>query len=74
MVLFGLAHMGLAHGYVLRVTQKDSSWHLSEAARLPAKGEAMTTVAPGTFAALSQGRVVVFTQTGILGLAACDTR
>ncbi len=71
MVLFGLAHMGFAHGYVLRVTRTDGSWHLSEAARMPAEGEAMTTVAPGTFAALSQGRIVVFTQSGILGLAAC---
>jgi hypothetical protein len=34
----------------------------------------MTTVAPGTFAALSQGRVVVFTETDILGLAACEAR
>jgi len=71
-VLFGLSHMGLAYGYVLRVTRtSDNDWGLSEAARLPAEGEALTTVAPGTFAALSRNRVVVFTRTGILGMAAC---
>jgi len=74
MVLFGLAHMGLAYGYVLRVTRtSDDDWKLSEVARLPAEGEALTTLSPGTFAALSRGRVVVFTRTGILGMAACAT-
>jgi len=72
MVLFGLAHMGLAYGYVLRVIRtSDDDWKLSEVARLPAEGEALTTLAPGTFAALSRDRVVVFTRTGILGMAAC---
>ena len=32
----------------------DDDWNLSEVARLPAAGEALTTLAPGTFAALSQ--------------------
>jgi HEAT repeat protein len=73
MVLFGLAHMGLAYGYVLRVIRtSDNHWGISEAARLPAEGEALTIVAPGTFAALSRNRVVVFTRTDILGMAACD--
>jgi len=73
MVLFGLAHMGLAYGYVLRVIRtSDDDWNLSEVARLPAEGEALTTLAPGTFAALSRNRVVVFTRIGILGMAACD--
>jgi HEAT repeat protein len=73
MVLFGQAHMGLAYGYVLRVVRtSDGHWNLSEAARLPAVGEALTTLNPGTFAALSQNRVVVFTRKGILGMAACD--
>ena len=72
MVLFGLSHMGLAYGHVLRVTRtSDNDWGLSEAARLPAEGEALTTVAPRTFAALSRNRVVVFTRTCILGMAAC---
>lgn len=72
MVLFGLAHMGLAYGYVLRVIRtSDDDWKLSEVARLPAEGEALTTLAPGTFAALSRDRVVVFTRTRILGTAAC---
>lgn len=75
MVLFGLAHLGLIEGYVLRVSQdSDGTWYLSEVARLPGEGEALTSVAPGTFAALSQGRVVVFTRTAILGMAACDGR
>lgn len=73
MVLFGVSHMGLTDGYVLRVGRaSDGAWRLSEVARLPAEGEALTSVAPGTFAALSQGRVVVFTRTAILGMAACD--
>ena len=73
MVLFGGSHMGLADDYVLRVGRaSDGAWRLSEVARLPAEGEAMTSVAPGTFAALSQDRVVVFTRTAILGMAACD--
>ena len=74
MALFGLSHMGLAYGYVLRVIRTSGDdWNLSEVARLPAEGEALTTVAPGTFAALSRNRVVVFTRTGILGMAACAT-
>jgi hypothetical protein len=36
---------------------------------MPAEGEALTTVAPGMFAALSRNRVVVFTRAGILGMA-----
>jgi HEAT repeat protein len=73
MVLFGLAHMGLAYGYVLRVLRTSGDdWNLSEVARLPAEADALTTVSPGTFAALSRNRVVVFTQAGILGMAACD--
>jgi len=74
MALFGLSHMGLAYGYVLRVTRtSDDEWTLSEVARLPAEGEALTTLAPGTFAVLSRDRVVVFTWTGILGMAPCAT-
>jgi HEAT repeat protein len=73
MVLFGLAHLGLAYGYVLRVIRtSDGEWNLSEVARLPADAEGLITIAPGTFAALSRNRVVVFTRTGILGMAACN--
>lgn len=74
MVLFGLAHLTLAYGYVLRVVQTSDDWNLSEVAQLPAEAEALTTLAPGTFAALSRNRVVVFTREGILGMAACDAR
>lgn len=74
-VLFGLSHMALAYGYVLRVIRtSDGDWNLSEVARLPAEGEALTTLTGGEFAALSGNRVVVFTRIGILGMAACDAR
>jgi HEAT repeat protein len=73
MVLFGLAHMGFEYGYVLRVERSpDNEWNISELARLPGVGEALTTIAPGVFAALSRNRVVVFTRTGILGMATCE--
>jgi HEAT repeat protein len=73
MVLFGLAHMGFEYGYVLRIERSsDNNWSLSEMARLPGDGEALTTIAPGVFAALSRGRVVVFTRAGILGMATCE--
>ena len=75
MVLFGLAHIGFEYGYVLRTERtSDNKWLLSEVARLPGEGEALTTIAPGVFAALSRSRVVVFTRTGILGMAACESR
>jgi HEAT repeat protein len=73
MVLFGLAHLGFEYGYVLRAERSsDNAWNLSEAARLPGVGEALTTIAPGLFAVLSRDRVVVFTRMGILGMAACE--
>jgi HEAT repeat protein len=75
MVLFGLSHMGFDYGYVLRADRSsDNKWILSEVARLPGNGEALTTIAPGIFAALSRNRVVVFTPAAILGLATCDAR
>jgi HEAT repeat protein len=71
-VLFGLTHMGLAHGYAVHVSQRgDGAWSLSEVARLPSSGDALATIGPGLFAAWSEHRVVVFSDKGILGLASC---
>ena len=75
MVLFGLSHMGFEYGYVLRAERtSDNKWILFEAARLPAEGEALTTISPGVFAALGRNRVVIFTRSGILGMAVCVVR
>ena len=75
MVLFGLSHMGFEYGYVLRAERSsDNKWILSEVARLPAEGEALTTISPGVFAALTRNRVVIFTRSSILGMAVCAVR
>lgn len=75
-VLFGLAHMSLAYGYVLQVTRTpEKAWKLAEVARLPAQAEGLATIGPDLFAAWSDGRVVVFSpKRGILGIAACEQR
>jgi hypothetical protein len=71
-VLFGLAHLGSAHGYAVRVSQRDDGgWSLSEAARLPGRADALATIGPRLFAAWSDGRVVVFSEQEIVGLATC---
>jgi HEAT repeat protein len=71
-VLFGLAHMGLVHGYAVRVSQRgDGGWSLTEVARLPSSAEALATIGPGLFAAWSENRVVVFSDQEIVGLARC---
>src|SRR5262245_30894986 len=68
-VLFGLAHLGLVHGYAVRVSKRDDGrWSLSEIARLPSSAEALATIACGLFAAWSENRVVVFSDQAIVGL------
>lgn len=73
-VLFGLAHMGLAYGYAVHVTRSNGeTWRSVEVARLPAEAGALVTVGPDLFAAWSDRRVVVFsTRQSILGLATCE--
>jgi hypothetical protein len=73
-VLFGLAHMGLAYGYALRVTKSNGeTWKSVEVARLPAEADSLVTIGPDLFAAWSDRRVVVFSaKRGILGLATCE--
>jgi hypothetical protein len=71
-VLFGLAHLGLAHGYAVRVSpHDDGGWSLSEVARLPGRAEALAKIGPKLFAAWSDGRVVVFSDQEIIALATC---
>ena len=74
-VLFGLAHMGLAYGYALHIAKPNGEgWKSVEVARLPAKAGASVSIGPDLFAAWSDRRVVVFSgKRGILGLAACET-
>jgi HEAT repeat protein len=72
MVLFGLAHMALVYGYAVHVKKgEDGNWSLNEAARLPQDAQALATIGPNLFAAWSGGRVVVFSDKGVLGLAPC---
>lgn len=74
-VLFGLAHLTLADGYALHVRyDSQGKWERVEVARLPAEGDALAAIAPNLFAAWSSGRVVVFSNSGILGLASCHSR
>lgn len=72
-VLLGLAHMGLAYGYAIHLTHASGgSWKVIEIGRLPAEASAGVGLGPDLFAALSGGRVVIFSaQQGILGLATC---
>jgi HEAT repeat protein len=71
-VLFGLAHMGMVYGYAVRVSQRgDGGWSLSEVARLPLSADALAKIGPNLFAALSEQRVVVFSDKEIVGLARC---
>jgi hypothetical protein len=71
-VLFGLAHMGLADGYAVHVSQRaDGGWSLTEVARMPSRADALATIGPNLYAAWSANRVVVFSDKGILGLAGC---
>jgi hypothetical protein len=71
-VLFGLAHLGLAHGYAVRVSPRDDGgWSLSEVARLPGRADALAKIGPKLFAAWSDGRVVVFSDQEIVALATC---
>lgn len=72
MVLFGLAHMGITYGYAVHVRKgEDGSWSLNEAARLPRDAQALATIGTNLFAAWSGGRVVVFSNKQVLGLAPC---
>jgi HEAT repeat protein len=73
-VLFGLAHMGLAYGYAVHITRANGeTWKAVEVARLPAEAGALVTIGPRLFAAWSDRRVVVFSASrGILGLATCE--
>ncbi len=72
MVLFGLSHMGFVDGYVLDLRRSpDGQWQLKEVARLPADADGLTSIGTGLFAAWSSGRVVVFSSSGIQGLATC---
>jgi hypothetical protein len=71
-VLFGLAHMGMADGYAVRVTpHADGGWSLTEVARMPSRADALATIGPNLYAAWSANRVVVFSDREILGLATC---
>jgi hypothetical protein len=74
-VLFGLSHMGLAHGYTLHVNRPvGEMWKLVEVARLLVEADALASIGADLFAARSAGGVVIFSaKRGILGLAACGT-
>jgi hypothetical protein len=74
MALFGLAHMGIDYGYVLRLNRSnDGGFHLAQTAFLPAEGDALVPLGRDLFAVRSAGRVVVFSpKLGISGLAKCD--
>jgi hypothetical protein len=69
----GTSHMGFDFG-VLLITSRSTAgvWTTHELARLPAKGESMSTIANGLHAAWSRGRVIVFSDLGIQGLASCE--
>lgn len=72
MVLFGYAHMGLTYGYAAHVSKGAyGNWALKEVARLPYNAEALATIGPNLFAAWSNGRVAVFSDKEVLGLASC---
>jgi len=75
-VLFGLAHLGIAYGYAVHVTRSNGeTWKSVEVARLQAEPARLTTIGPDLFAAWSDRRVVVFSaEQGILGLATCVVR
>ena len=72
MVLFGYAHMGQTYGYAGYLSKGEyGSWPFKEIARLPYDAQALATIGPNLFAAWSGGRVVIFSDKGVLGLASC---
>src|SRR5262249_30064208 len=61
-------------GFALRLNRDDGGkWSLSEIARFPRGVDGLTELEPDLYAALSGGRVVVFSSDRILGLASCST-
>jgi hypothetical protein len=60
-------------GFALRVTRDESGrWIMAEAARFPSGVGDLTRVGRDYYAAYSGGRVIVFSQTRIVGLATCS--
>jgi HEAT repeat protein len=60
------------YGYVLYGTRDESdAWRIQELARMPRTIDAMTSIATDTWAALSGNRAVIFSSSGIQGIAAC---
>jgi hypothetical protein len=59
---------------VLRLERNsDGGFHLTEIARLPARGDGLVSLGQDLFAVRSAGRTIVFSsKLGILGLAMCE--
>lgn len=72
LALGGLAHMSFDYGYVVRVRLNRTAWDVREIVRLPNRFNAITSIGPHTYAAWSFKRVVIFSEDGILGMAACQ--
>jgi len=72
LALGGLAHLSFNYGYVVRVRLNGTAWDVREIVRLPNRFGAITSIGPHTYAAWSFKRVVIFSEDGILGMAACQ--
>jgi hypothetical protein len=72
LALGGLAHLSFDYGYVVRVRLNGTAWDVREIVRLPNRFDAITSIGPQTYAAWSFKRVVIFSEDGILGMAACQ--
>jgi len=61
-----------AYGYAIHVARDDSGgWRLKEIARFPKGSDAFKAIGPDLYAAVSGGRMIVFSSERILGLASC---
>lgn len=71
--IFGLSHMASSSGYALAVHKSENGdFLLREIARFPSAAYQSKSIGNGLFAVNANGRVVVFSSDGILGLATCQ--
>jgi hypothetical protein len=71
-VVFGLAHLGLDDGFVMRVRPDTNGWALSELLHLPGRPTGLGRIGEtDIYVVWSRGYAIVFALQGVLGAAEC---
>jgi hypothetical protein len=71
-VVFGLAHLGLDDGFVMRVRPDANGWALSELLHLPGRPTGFGRIGESDiYVVWSRGYAIVFALQGVLGAAEC---